>query len=275
MTRPAESQHLHDPTGRFYRVPPEILIRNGRDPDDVVWLPAYSTIMDIYQAPYLRVWYGKKGLQEAERIRDETAEWGHDAHKLIAFISMGGKITTWDGIAEPVRNALRAWVRWSISSGFKAQRTELPVYSMKYWYAGTLDAQGLFYKLQGIADYKTGTGEWFYRTYWLQLAAYWTAYHETYPDAPRLKIARSVILSRETGNPVEYTRTPREVRHDFTYFLAALKLWKYIKRDADVDARERALAEKGGIDAEEAPRQEAASGQASHGAVQPLIQATA
>lgn len=273
MTRPPEKAHLYDPTGRFYVVPPWVLEQAGKDPNQTVWLPAVSTGLDIYQASSLRSWYGRVGLQEAERVKNQAGTWGSQAHSLIDYLSRGGKIETWDGIDEPVRNSLRAWVRWTIQAKFKPIHAEMIVYSLKWGYAGTLDTVGTFDRDLGIADYKTGKG-FLSPLGLLQLAAYDRAFHETYPNHPRIKEARLVGLNRETGDFIERRRTRKELAVDFRYWLAALKLWRYIKADADIEARDIALREKGGINGkEESQGQEATPGQESNGGSQPAAQA--
>jgi len=258
MTRPAEKAHLWDPTGRFYAVPPAVLAHAGLDPDSALWLPAVSTVLGIYESPSLRTWYGKMGLQEAERIRDQAAAWGSQSHELIAYMIPGGKIDkeAWAGIPEPTKNSIRAWVRWLQATKFKPAHAETVVYSLKYGYAGTLDAVGQFGRLWGMADWKTGKGLFPTALGFMQMASYQRAYHETHPDRPRLREAHLVGLNRETGDFQEVVRSAKQMTHDFHHFLYALKLWRYMRAPSDIEAREQALREKGGTYGEE----EAAAG---------------
>lgn len=278
MTRPADKAHLWDPTGRFYAAPKWVLMQAGRDPNEVVWLPAVSLILDIYQHPSLRTWYGKLGLQEAERVRDQAAVWGSQAHALIEYMTPGNKIDaeTWKGVPEPVKNSLRAWVRWLQATKYKPIQAEMVVYSLKYGYAGTLDSVGLFGQEWGMADWKTGKGLFPSALGFMQLAAYHRAFHETYPAHPRLRQARLVGLNRETGDFQQEVRTAKQITHDWHHFMYGMKLWRYIKAPSDIEARDQAIREKGGTNAEEESQgQEAARGQASNGSGQPLTQATA
>ena len=274
MTRPAEKAHLYDPTGRFYAVPPDILQRYGYKSTAQVWLPAVSTILDIYQAPYLRKWYGIVGLTEAERRREQASAWGTQAHSLIEYIINGGKIKTWDGIEPEVQNCLRAWMRWVMGSKFKPAQAEMVVYSMRYGFAGMLDTVGHFGTRWGIADWKTGSREYPDPLKFLQIAAYYQAYHETHPSSPRVKEARLVGLNRLTGDCSELRRTARDLRHDFSAFRAALKLWQWVRAASDIEARDQAIREKGGTNAEEEPTgQEAARGQEGDGRGQQAVSA--
>lgn len=243
MTRPADVQHFFDPTGGWYKVPIEILQRHNpeHDPGVTVYLPAVSTVLDVYQPPYLREWYGKKGTQEAERIRDETAGWGTQTHQLIKYIIQGNKVETWEGIPPPVQQGLRAWVRWNIKSRFQPVATELQVYSLKHGYAGTLDAAGLMYGIPGIADWKTSYRSDVDLLDWLQVAAYWQALRETYPDMIKPKEGRLVILNRETGDFAEYHKPAKEMREAFNCFLAAHKVWRYTKQRIDAYLRDQSL----------------------------------
>jgi hypothetical protein len=276
MTRPPEAQHLYDPTGRWYKVPLEVLQRlNYYDPSLTIWLPAVSSVLDVYQPPYLREWYGRKGIQEAERIRDETAGWGTQTHQLVKYIIQGNKVETWDGIPEPVRNGLRAWVRWNIQSRFQPVATELIVYSLKYGYAGTLDAAGLMYGVPAIADWKTSYRSDVDLLDWLQVAAYMQALRETYPTLIKPKQGRLVILNRETGDFAEYHKGLWEMREAFNCFLAAHKVWRYTKKSADATLRDQALrlqesqskiSKKGGeLDTEENSKEATATASAGEG----------
>lgn len=243
MPRPEEKQHLYDPTGNWYKVPDWLLEQHGKK-GQTLWLPAVSTILDVYQAPTLRVWYGKMGLAEAERIKNETATWGTNAHAIIERIMRGGKVTNeeWEFLPEPVRQCLRAWIRWYQVAEFKPEQSEMPVYSLKYGYAGTLDATGHFGKIWGLADWKTVSGDFFPRTNWLQLAAYYQAYHEMFPEVSRFKTIRCVALNRETGNFKQHTLTPKQAREAFHCFLYAKRVWEFIRRQYDEQERDTALS---------------------------------
>lgn len=241
MTRPPSAEAKWDPTGRWYKVPSEVLQRNDYDPSLIIWLPAVSCVLDVYQPAYLREWYGRKGIEEAERIKNETSDWGTQTHQLIKYIIQGNKVETWDGIPEPVRNGLRAWVRWNIKSRFQPAATELVVYSLKHGYAGTLDAAGIMYSLPGVADWKTSYRGDVDLIDWLQVGAYWQALRETYPDLIKPKEARLVILNRETGDFAEYRKGAKEMREAFLCFLAAYKVWRYVKKPTDEYLRDQAL----------------------------------
>ena len=244
MPREARKQHLYDPTGNWYKVPDWLLEQAGRG-GQTVWLPAVSTILDVYQAPSLRVWYGKMGIAEAERIKNETATWGTHAHALIERIIGGEKIQTdeWNALPEKVRQCLRAWIRWYQIADFHPAKSEMAVYSLKYGYAGTLDATGYFGKIWGIADWKTSSSEHFFsRTNWLQIAAYYNAYHEMFPDQPRVKTIRLVSLNRETGNFKEHPYTPKQARTAFYHFIYARRVWDFVRREYDEQERDTALS---------------------------------
>ena len=251
MTRPPQAGVEHDPTGRWYKVPPGVLQLWDYDPSLTIWHPAVSTILDVYQPAWLREWYGRKGIEEAERIKNETSGWGTQTHQLVKYIIQGNKVETWEGIPEPVRNGLRAWVRWNIKSRFQPVATELAVYSLKHGYAGTLDAAGIMYGLPGIADWKTSYRGDVDLLDWLQVAAYWQALRETSPSIIKPKEGRLVILNRQTGDFTEYRKPAKEIREAFNCFRAAYRVWRYVKAPTDTYLRDQALKleeseEKGG-----------------------------
>jgi hypothetical protein len=231
---PISQDRFESKQGRFYKVPNWVLQQAGRDTiadwirGETVWLPSVSTILEIYRRPGLMEWYGAKGLEEAERIRDDTAEIGTIAHALIERINLGGKVDKpeWDTLDERVRQAVRAYLRWKMESKFHPLESELTVYSLKYGYAGTIDAVGYFSGTAGIADWKATRSWWKINN--LQLAAYRQAYHETFPARPNIDELRCIRFDKDTGIPEEHRLSIPEADEAFQCFLGFLRAWRYL-----------------------------------------------
>lgn len=241
MARPERPGVVHDPTQRFYRVPDEIA--EAHRLTSPVWLPAVSTILDVYQAPSLRTWYGKVGLDEAERIKFATAQIGTDAHGIIERIINGEKVLApeWNALDKRIQQCVRAWLRWYQVVKFKPLQSEQAVYSLKYGYAGTLDAIGYVKQDFCLADWKTSDSFFFPRTNLLQLGAYYQAYLEMHPDRPRFKTIRCVVLGRSSGDYKEHTMTPKQARVAFQHFVYARRVWEYVKKEYDEKERDTSL----------------------------------
>ena len=234
---PISKERVEDERGRFYRVPNWLLEQRGLQTDREVWLPSVSTILEIYHRPGLMYWYGKMGLEEALRIRDDTGNVGTQVHALIERIIEGERIfdPEWLPLDNRVKQGVRAYVRWIQEQEFRPEQSEQTVYSLTYRYAGTLDAIGTFgpKRIPGLADWKTSARFWKINN--LQLAAYRVAYHEMYEEAPRLREIHCARFDRGTGIPEDHPLSLREARTAFYCFLALRKTWDYLKRRPEIE----------------------------------------
>ena len=195
----------------FYSIP----TRKG-----VVQLPSVSTILSVIDARGLNEWRVDKGREVSDAISEESRGVGSKGHALIERISNGGSIAKpeWESLDERVRNGLRAWVRWRDQVGFIPKHTEMVVYSLKYGYAGTVDAIGTIRpKISILADYKFA-GALYHETNDAQVVAYDMAYTEMFPKrkARELYLVR---LDKETGIPEPYKIENRKL--PWETFLAA------------------------------------------------------
>ena len=216
-------------------------------PDGVtVTLPRVTSILRVINKEGLNIWRAKQGFELSEQYAQETSDIGKEIHKFVAQLGRGSPITPieWGFLSEEIKNGLRAYVRWQREQCFESVNNEVLVYSLKYGYAGTIDAIG-FIKLLAkrkrdliIADWKTGSRIW--EEYVMQVAAYVMAYNEgnraflkELPlgnrHSPMINKARIVSLNRDTGIPTERIVEKKELRHAFRAFLHAKGLFDYYK----------------------------------------------
>ena len=111
----------------------------------------------------------------SRRTRDTAAEFGTGLHEIIQGVLSGAMPAT---IPSEYTDVVGNFVTWYQQSGLgNIAFSELPVYSRKYRYGGTVDAIGYVAGNQSvIIDWKTSNG--LYPEIALQLAAYGYAYAE-------------------------------------------------------------------------------------------------
>lgn len=186
--------------------------------------PSVSTIISVAGQEWLEAWRQRVGFEQAEQISRETRDIGTAVHSLIERLNTGGSIASdeWASLNEGTRNGMRAFSRWSNAEGFKSYQSELVVVSFEHGYAGTLDATGKLPKLLELLDWKVRSR--LSPDIRLQLAAYWVAYLETYPEE-ELFGARAVRLDRNTGNYDQMIVPVVDLAADFAGFLELKRQW--------------------------------------------------
>lgn len=122
---------------------------------------------------------------------------------------------------------LEAWRKFKADYSFEPQEIELPVYSSKYRYAGTLDRVGVLEGDQVLIDIKTSS-QVDLMAVGPQTAAYENGYKEWAAIDKRKKFKRYVVKLTPEG---EYRLIPCENKNDFSVFIHALSLvnWREMK----------------------------------------------
>ena len=213
--------------------------------------PSVTTVLGIVDKPLLIPWATKKcaeyvaahweagkaydqptidaTLKAAKNrhkwLKDEAADLGTKAHDLVERISKGQDVQT-DGMDERIQNAVKAYREWWAEQTLVPVVTERRVASSAHGYAGTLD--GVFEDPHGrllLVDYKTSNAV--YETYLLQVAAYAYGYAEQ--EGAEIDGAVIVRIGKAAGPPEIRPITRDELPEMFDAFLAALKLWRWVK----------------------------------------------
>lgn len=134
---------------------------------------------------------------------EDAREIGTLIHDMIKRINDGERISEdeWFGTREPIRQGVRAYLRWKYSVGYNPRENEIIVYSLKNGYAGTIDSIGTIKQHVVIIDYKTGVLDKDYVS--MQLTLYFMAYREMFP---RRKVNRLICLQldKTTGRYSDY-----------------------------------------------------------------------
>ncbi len=193
---------MHQPT--FY----PIQLKTG----ETIELPRVSHILsEINKQEYVgkRQFYGN----------GTRAAIGTQADAMICRIISGAIISKdeWNTTDEKVKNAVRAYIRWQQTTGFKPRFTHIIVYSLKHGIAGELDFGGLIKNCMTIVEAKTG--ELHPDLHLMQLVIYMKCYMEMYPTK-RLSELRLVRFNMDTGNFEEIRLSKEQANQIFERFLA-------------------------------------------------------
>ena len=198
---------------------------------DGLSLPSVTTILKIHNNPALNRWASNLGTELSEQYKEETAEIGKQIHSYVARLIKGipiGKLE-WMQLSNEIKNGIRAYERFRLQVKFEGMETEKMVYSVKYKFAGTLDAIGKIGKDKILVDFKTG--ERFYPSMFAQVTAYYKAHCEmTEKDFPRIKELLVVNLNRNTGVPDIHQFKVKDIQPYWNYFKACLRLFYAAKK---------------------------------------------
>jgi len=195
---------------------------------DGLSLPSVTTILKIHNNPALNRWASNLGTELSEQYKEETAEIGKQIHSYVAGLIKGipiGKLE-WMQLSDEIKNGIRAYERFRLQVKFEGMETEKMVYSVKYKFAGTLDAIGKIGKDKILIDFKTG--ERFYPSMFAQVVAYYKAHYEM--KHIRIKELLVVNLNRNTGVPITHSLKIKDSQKYWDYFKACLRLFYAAKK---------------------------------------------
>lgn len=170
-----EAIYRHDDAGtRFYA--------HVDDTGRVHWMPSVtSVIKDTQPTPIgLLQWYAKHGVAEANRLRDEAAEYGTALHIAIADYCMFQPVNP---TSERMTKDLMAWHAFATERDVMPLAVEVPLFSTALGVAGTADLvchmnwNGK--QVLAMIDIKSGGA---YDDHAIQLAMYQSMWNAQYPD---------------------------------------------------------------------------------------------
>lgn len=181
---------------------------------------AYSfTLPNGQSASFISVTSIISGYSGARFIRStEAMEIGNQVHDIVKEINRGKTYSKkeWSPVPEPVKQSVRAYIRWQKHTGYISKESEYTVFSVEHGYAGTIDDLGLIKGYAAICDWKSGFMDPLAVA--LQIVAYYVAYLEMNPKRV-LNDLRGVQLNKETGNFAERIIDKSEIKELFEQFL--------------------------------------------------------
>jgi hypothetical protein len=159
------------------------------------------------------------GYTGARFMRSQVAmDIGNQVHDIIKEINRGKTYSKaeWEPVPEPVKQSVRAYIRWQKATGYISKESEYMVFSVKHGYAGTVDDLGLIKGYAAICDWKSGFMD--PTAVALQICAYYQAFLEMNPKRV-LNDLRGVHLDKKTGNFAERIIGKSEIKELFEQFL--------------------------------------------------------
>jgi CRISPR/Cas system-associated exonuclease Cas4 (RecB family) len=191
-----------------------------------VEIPSVTEIISIIDKPFLRLWYGKNGTKECQRIMKESGELGSRVHDAIEAILKGEEPPP----LSPQEVGMVHWFElWQNETDFRPVELELKVVSERHKFHGTFDALGTFGDSTELVmcDWKTSSK--IDDSYALQLAAYAAAYEEQ----TGIGVTKGMIVrmdkkatSKKQFEVKEFNGLPKY----FEVFLSCLDVWNFVNR---------------------------------------------
>lgn len=119
-----------------------------------------TVIGTVIRKPGLEKWIGELGNAEADRVRTKAASHGTLVHALAALVAEGVPSIPMGEEDAPAQAQLDAFTDWYETNVEAVHAVELPVASLFYQYAGTLD---FLVRMKGdkrptLVDVKSGKG---------------------------------------------------------------------------------------------------------------------
>lgn len=181
------------------------------------YFPSVTSILDVATPKSLKTWMKNKSAAFQEKTLERTANIGTKIHEAIE-LDLKGLVPE---ITPDIEPAFNEWIKLKLLHDIKAEFTEIPVYSLKYGYAGTIDILGTYDSQPCIMDIKTGfVGV---KAGW-QMAAYLLACLELQMVKPQGlgMVAISVHRDGKVGQPFKY----QHIDWCLDSFAAAFKIYK-------------------------------------------------
>lgn len=152
-----------------------------------------KTISEVKDMLFVSKHTLEQALTAHTKKRDKAGDNGTKVHGLLEV-----KMNEWIETSTPplCDGVVKKVVDWMIAEGYKPVRSELPVYSTKYFYAGILDLviEKIDTGERFIADFKTSG--YVYTTAFIQCGAYSFAAKEMKKEA---KIAGVIVIHIPRG----------------------------------------------------------------------------
>lgn len=165
--------------------------------------------------------------RDYDRVDEYYRQRGTYVHQAIQF-HVEHKLDEESVDKENILPYLRAFQAFESEAGYMVKKSEVPLYSEEYGFAGTIDQISEFedsgYVGEGIADLKaTANSD---KAADLQLCLYAVLYHENYKRWPAFRMVLE-LHGDQTSSPIFYSTDPEKL----TEAVMALWDWKKTRRE--------------------------------------------
>ncbi len=221
---PAVMQMTFD-NERYYHI-------TGKNLD--VYLPSVTWINESYPKGLgFYKWLAGKGWDEATATKEAAGDRGSKVHNAIQDLLNGAEIKYGDAYWNETKQAnesftleewkcLIAFQRFWLDHNPTIVATERVCYSLKYGYAGTIDALLMIDDQLVVVDWKTSAA--IYPSYLMQIAAYMVAEHETGEHKPVATAIVRLGTKHKKGYELQIFDTDQS-KQNFKGFLHVKEIW--------------------------------------------------
>lgn len=184
--------------------------------------PSVSTILNAYpQSEQLTYWIAEQGWNESQAIKSEAGEQGTRVHKSIEQLLGGTEL-------DKSSFKLKEWMKLSTFKNWHDKfhpeiiALEMPVFSKKYGYTGTLDCIAKVAGEVYLIDWKTSGS--LHQHFPLQFSAYAHAIEEVH----KIKIDNTAVLQMGASNKDGFRFVPYpNWKEHFEVFKHVQATWQY------------------------------------------------
>lgn len=164
---------------------------------------------------------------EGQKIAREAADVGTQLHALIEGWCKGelGIPFVDSTVSDEAHAMFSTWLEWAKGSDFKPLAAERRVFSVKHWYAGTVDLFALVGGRRVILDWKGTKGKKLYARHRLQSIAYRKAAEEMGLG----EWGGQIVVVPTDGSAAVPLPVDSDPEKDFAAFLACRTLYEYVK----------------------------------------------
>ena len=187
-------------------------------------VPSVTTILNEMSKPGLEIWYGKLGLKEANRQKEEAAAFGSSVHSAIEAICNGQTALYSDERLKTAVNNFRIWADTFVEEWVVFEKA---VFHDDLKYAGTADAYAILKgsKKMVLVDFKTSKKV--RDEYYLQVAAYMNC-NRIEDDCVDLKKVEGAIIVHLDHDSLTWESVHAHVTpYLFDVFKACLTIYKW------------------------------------------------
>ncbi len=165
-----------------------------------LFYPRLSTIVGSRPNPFIEKWRKRVGEEEAQRISDETSEWGTKIHLVTTYsdLKKWKKMEAMVKEDESLLMPLLTWQEWVKEYIKEWIKIETVVWSNKLKVAGTIDRVGVMKgdRKLSIHDIKTGS-------LWDEIGIRLYGYRLMWNERNRKKVERCVAIQLPRNDPGE------------------------------------------------------------------------
>lgn len=205
-----------------------IYAKKGKKEKFLGHFSSVTTYLNAYPtSEQLTKWVADNGFHESRVLRDEAGRKGTKIHSAIEDLFAGNTLYS-GGFTTEEFAKIKSFVDWHAEYNPEIIATEMPIFSKKGGYAGTVDCIAKIGDELCLIDWKSSKS--IHNSFYLQIAAYANAVEEN----TDLKIQNTAILQlgAQNKNGYRFVLEP-DWKKNYKVFLSVRDTWLYDNGYAD------------------------------------------